>query len=141
MKIPSIFVPEKDLEEKIIDLSAEKTVKAVNVEEQAKYNDMLEEEYNRELKKKRKRWHTGDHLNRPGTERISPKRLLFNIGMMGLSIAGAVYLGREIQGSIPNYILIPYAFGSIVAFPMATYKIISEAMIRYDVWKDYKSKK
>ncbi|MBM3200676.1 hypothetical protein FJZ53_07080 [Candidatus Woesearchaeota archaeon] len=136
MKIPGTFMPEKDLEEKVIEFSIEKPVKKQNIEETA----MIREEYHLELSKKRKNWKTGDHLNRPGTGKTSPKRLIFNSAMMLASMAGAVYLGKEFSDSLPDYILIPYFFGSMFGFPMATYKIISEVMIRYDAWKEYKEK-
>lgn len=137
MKIPKTFIPEKDLEEKILELSIDTPEKVLNPEE----NAMLKEDYYVDLKKKRKKWGTGDHLNRPGTDKTSPKRLIFNSGMMLVSMAGAVYLCKELSDYLPNYIIIPSFFGSIVGFPMATYKIISEFMIRYDAWKEYKVKR
>lgn len=138
MKIPTTFLPErKNLEEKTLELSVNNYEKKLNLEERA----MLKEDYHTELNEKRKKWGVGDHLNIPGTDKISPKRLIFNTVMMGVSAVGVLYLCKEISDYVPNYIIIPSFFMSIVGFPMATYKTIAEVMIRYDTWKKYKGKR
>ncbi len=140
MKIPKIFVLEKDLDEKVQELAQEVYNQNINLEERAFLEERLQEGYLTELKEKREKWRTGNHLNMPGTDKISPKRLVFNATMMVLSMVGTLYLFEGISDYLPNYVMIPSFFASMVGFPMITYKTIAEVMIRCDTWKKYKKR-
>lgn len=140
MKIPKTFLPEKDLEEKIESLAKKSYPIMPAIEEKIDTQEFYQLQ---ELKSRWKKWGTGVHLNKPGTDKKSFYRLSVNTLVIASAVAVSTYLGIELNDYLKDYFprscynqamrwyYIIWILGSI---PLA-YRGMAEFFMRYDLWK------
>lgn len=141
MKIPKTFVPENSLEEKVESLAKDSYPTKPVIEESIDTQELYQLQ---ELKSRWKKWGKGDHLNKPGTDKVSFYRLGINTLVMFSTVAASTYLGMELGDYIKvnDFPRLYYtiAVSSAVIFGLLgsvllSYRGMAELFMRYDLWK------